>query len=43
VWVPLFFVSVFSGVSMTAFTAIIVSAFVLLTFVLYVWLARGSG
>jgi hypothetical protein len=42
VWVPLFFVSIFSGLSMTAFAAIIGSAFVLLTCVLYAWLARGG-
>lgn len=42
VWTPLFFVSIFAGVSMTAFTAIIGTAFVLLTCVLYAWLARTS-
>jgi hypothetical protein len=42
VWTPLFFVSIFSGLSMTAFVAIMGGAFVAMTCVLYVWVARTS-
>src|SRR6476619_601819 len=43
VWTPLFFVSIFSGLSMTAFVAIMGGAFAVLTCALYVWVARAAA
>jgi hypothetical protein len=42
VWTPLFFVSVFAGLSMDAFVAIMGGAFVAVTCALYVWVARSA-
>jgi hypothetical protein len=42
VWTPLFFVSIFNGLSMTAFVAIMVGAFLAVTCLLYVWVARAA-
>ena len=42
VWTPLFFVSIFNGLSMTVFGAIMGCAFVVVTSALYVWVARAS-
>jgi preprotein translocase subunit SecG len=40
VWMPLFFASIYVGVGMTTFAAVMAGAFVTLTVVLYVWVAR---
>ena len=42
VWTPLFFVTVFTGLSMTAFVAALGGAFVAVTCGLYVWVARAA-
>ncbi len=42
VWTPLFFVTIFTGLSMTAFVAIMAGAFVAATCVLYVWVSRAA-
>jgi hypothetical protein len=41
VWTPLFFFSIFVGLGMTAFAAILGGAFVVLTCALYAWVARA--
>ena len=42
VWTPLFFVTIFAGLSMSTFVAIMGGAFVALTCALFVWVARAS-
>jgi hypothetical protein len=42
VWTPLFFVTIFTGLSMTAFVAIMGGAFLVVTWALYVWVARAA-
>lgn len=42
VWTPLFFVTIFTGLSMTAFVAIMAGAFVAATCALYVWVSRAA-
>jgi hypothetical protein len=42
VWTPLFFLSIFTGLSMTAFMAALAGAFVAVTCALYTWVARSA-
>ena len=42
VWTPLFFVTIFSGLSMSAFVAIMGGAFVAVTCALFVWVSRAA-
>ena len=43
VWPPLFFISIFEGLSMTVFVAALAGAFVAITCALYVWVARSAA
>jgi hypothetical protein len=42
VWTPLFFVSIFAGLSMNVFVAILAGAFIAISGALYVWVALAS-
>jgi len=42
VWTPLFFVSIFTGLSMTAFASIMAGAFAVVSAALYVWVSLAS-
>jgi hypothetical protein len=42
IWTPLFFVSIFNGLSMSAFVAIMGGAFVAVTCALFVWVSKAA-